>query len=209
MTALPDDALGELWILFDATGIRPEYLLPVLYYESGFDPSRPNAQGAPYYGVAQTSGSHLTAIGTTPAAFLAMTAAEQIRLAVAPYFRDLAPLGIGSGARAYQANLLPATLATVRGLAQVVAQRGSFAYASNAQLDVFHQGAITLAGLAVVMGRSAASAPVRAAIARAYALRPAAGPPRNPAFGTDYLDAVETAGLLAAAVALWLAQQAR
>lgn len=207
MAALPDDALLALWSIADQTGIRPEYLIPVLYFESGFQPSAANAAGAPYYGIAQTSAAQLAALGTTPAAYLGMSAAAQIALAVAPFFRNAAALApIRSATRAYQANFLPATLPTVRGLTQVVAPHGTSAYASNPALDPFHHGAILLSDLAAVMSRSAEAPAVKQAIARAYALRPSAGVPRNPVYGTDFVDPL-LVGAVAGLAAAWAIQR--
>jgi hypothetical protein len=209
MPALDDDALGALWAIFDATGIRPEYLIPVLYFESGFAPGIANQAGAPFYGIAQTSGAKLTALGTTPAAFLAMSQGDQIRTAVGPYFASVVQRygSIRSATRAYQANFEPATLATARGLGQVLEWKGSRAYADNAAaLDVFHHGAITVSDLAVVMTRAVAAAPVQAAIARAYVLRPSAKPAQPPVYGQDFVSpgAMLGAGAVALLVAfLW------
>ena len=187
--AIDDDALQALWSIFDATGIRPEYLLPVLYFESGFNPALQNRAGAPYYGIAQTSATHLAALGTTPAAYLAMSAGAQIRLAVAPYFKDAIRVGpIGSATRAEQANFLPATLWSVPDLAQVLAVAGSRVFVDNAK--AFGAGgasAIRVADIATTMAKSASAPAVVAATARAYQLRPAAGPPKNPVFGTDFV----------------------
>jgi hypothetical protein len=198
---LDDDALNALWSVYDATGVRPEYLLPVLYYESGFDPARSNALGSTNYGIAQTSAQWLAALGTTPAAFLAMTAGQQIRLAVAPYFKSAIATGgpIRSAVRAYQANFLPATLPTARALSSVLTTAGSLFYRWNPSLDAMHHGYITLADLALVMGRSALAPAVRAATARAYALRPSAGLAAmlSPVYGADYLDPFLTVGLWA------------
>jgi hypothetical protein len=196
---LDDDAIGALWSIYDATGIRPEYLAPVLYFESGFDPKRPNAQGLGYYGIAQTSGAKLAELGTTPAAFLAMTQGEQIRLAVLPYFAGVVKRfgPIRSATRAYQANLEPATLPTVRSLGQVIEWKGSRAYTFNAAaLDVYRHDAITLADLAAVMTRSAAAPPTVAATARAYALRPAMAPARPAVYGDDFLSPAATLAVL-------------
>ena len=38
-------AADALWALYDATGIRPEWILPVLYSESGFNPAIVNSLG--------------------------------------------------------------------------------------------------------------------------------------------------------------------
>jgi hypothetical protein len=201
VVALSDDALQALWSIYDATGIRPEYLIPVLYLESGFDPTLKNRAGAPYYGIAQTMDKHLTALGTTPAAFLAMSQGAQIRLAVAPYYasavRTYGP--IRSATRAYLANFLPARLATVRGLAQIVEPAGTAFYNSNRVLDPLHHGAITLSDLALMMARSL-QPEARAAIARAYVLRP--GTPRDPVYGEDFVDPFTS---FAAAILLVLA----
>ncbi len=202
MAALADDALQALWSIFDASGVRPEYLIPVLYFESGFNPSASNAGGAAYYGVAQTSGARLAALGTRPSAYLAMTAAQQITLAVAPYFASVvASYGpIGSATRAEQANFLPASLATARSLSQLLATSGTAVYGANAgALDPLRHGAITVGDLALAMGKAARAAPSRAAIARAYVLRPQAYPPREAVFGSDFASpALSLVGLLGA-----------
>ena len=98
-----------LWRVSDATGIRPEWQLPVLYLESGFDPSRPNAEGAPYYGLAQDYGPYLTRNGIAPADYLAMSAAEQLSRIVAPRLAGMVKVygPLRSATRVYQANFLP------------------------------------------------------------------------------------------------------
>lgn len=201
--AIDDDALSALWSIFDATGIRPEYLLPVLYFESGFNPALANRAGAPYYGIAQTSAQHLAALGTTPDAYLAMSAGAQIRLAVAPYFKDAIRVGpIGSATRAEQANFLPATLVSVPDLAQVLAAAGTRVFTDNAKaFGAQNASAIRVADLATTMAKSAAAAPVVAATARAYQLRPSEGPAKNPVFGTDFLGPAISLATLALAVA--------
>jgi hypothetical protein len=188
--AIDDDALDALWSIFDATGIRPEYLLPVLYFESGFNPQLANAAGAPYYGIAQTSGAHLAALGTTPADYLALSAGAQIRLAVAPYFATVVKHygPVESATRAEQANFLPATLQSVPNLSQVLAARGSRTFVDNARsFGAEQSGAIRVADLAGAMAKSAAAPAVTRATARAYELRPSAGRPKNPVYGSDFL----------------------
>ena len=205
MPALDDDALTALWSIYDASGVRPEYLIPVLYFESAgsFDPSIQNQAGAPYFGLAQTSGAKLAALGTTPAAFLAMTQGAQIRFAVAPYFagvvKNYGP--IRSATRAEQANFEPATLGRVRYLSQVIEWKGSRAYADNAKaLDPLRHGAITLGDLSIVMGRASKAPPVKSAIARAYMLRPDAAPAHDPVYGDDFVSPAWSIGILALAV---------
>lgn len=188
--ALDDDALLALWQIYDATGIRPEYLIPVLYFESGFNPAIANTAGLPYYGIAQTSAQHLAALGTTPDAYLAMSAGAQIRLAVAPYFATVVRTygAIGSATRAEQANLLPATLRSVPDLSQVLAAAGSRTFTHNAPaFGAGHASALRVADLAMAMGRAASAPPVVAATSRAYQIRTNAGRAKNPVYGTDFL----------------------
>lgn len=200
MSALDDAALAALWTVSDQSGVRPEYLVPVLGYESGLDPSRPNAAGFPYYGIGQSSSSTLARLGISPAEFLAMPAAQQIALAVGPYFASVVHTygPVRSATRAYQANLLPATLATARGLSQIVSVRGSASYNANAQLDPFHRGAITVADLAFIMAREVRAPNVAQAIARAYVLRPTERM-QSPVYGQDFFDPLT--GAIATALA--------
>lgn len=188
---LDDDALQALWSVFDATGIRPEYLLPVLQFESGLNPARANAAGAPYYGIAQTSAAKLATLGIAPADFLALSAGDQIRKAVLPYFTGVVKTygPIRSATRAEQANFEPATLAHVRSLVQILEPAGTRAYLDNkSALDPLSHGAITLSDVALVMTRSAAAPAVVQSTARAYVLRPSAAPARPAVYGEDFLD---------------------
>lgn len=207
MVALDDDALQALWSLYDASGVRPEYVIPVLYLESAgtFSPAIQNQAGAPYYGLAQTSLDTITKLGMTPATFQALSQGAQLRAAVLPYFASVvATYGpIRSATRAYQANFEPATLAHVRALSQIVDRPGTASYKANAAaLDPLHHGAITLSDLALVMSRAAAAAPSRIATARAYALRPSEAPARPAVYGDDFVNPMVALGALAIALAL-------
>lgn len=186
---LPDDALQELWALYDASGIRPEWVLPMLYLESGFDPSKPNQAGAPYYGLAQDYGPYLERHGIQPSAYLGMTAQEQLAAIVVPRLEGMAKAygPLKSATRVYQANFLPGTLATAPRLSSVVAWKGSQAYNANALLDATHDGAITVSDLAWWMAVEAAQPEAHAALLRAYALRPTEKP-QNAAYGGDFVD---------------------
>jgi hypothetical protein len=201
VAALNDDAIQALWSLYDASGIRPEYMMPVLYLESGFDPSIQNRAGAPYYGIAQTNDNHIFALGYTVAQFLGMSQGQQIRIAVTPYFtRTVKQYGpIRSATRAYQANFLPATLATSRALSSIVQPTGTLFYTSNAAaLDPMKHHAITVSDLAMVMSRSRAAREVDSAIARAYVLRPTEKPVEA-IYGLDFVDPFVTAFVVALA----------
>jgi len=191
---LPDDALEELWTLYDASGLRPEWVLPGLYLESGFNPALRNGQGAPYYGVAQDFGPYLTRHGIAPGDYLAMSAQEQLAAIVAPRLETLAKAWgpLRSATRVYQANFQPATLKRTPGLWSVILWRGSPDYASNTILDVLRDGAITVSDLAWWMMHEAAAPECAAAIARAYVLRPVSPMPSlSPAavaYGGDFVD---------------------
>jgi hypothetical protein len=185
---LDPDAYVALWELADAGGPRPEYVLPVLAYESSFDPNADN--GAGYYGVNQESGDQLQAMGIDPANYKTWSAGQQIRAVVLPRYKYLVSKygAIGSGARAYQGNYLPATLATARSLTSVLASRADDPhgwYRDNPTLDVNKDGLITVGDLADLVSREAADPFVKDAIDRAYTLRPGESP-KDPALGTDF-----------------------
>lgn len=182
---------SALWSLSDATGLRPEYLLPVFYLESGFNPAVVNSIGC--VGLAQECGQ-------TPAGYASWAASQQIAGVIGPRFKaDIATYGpIGSATKAYLANLLPAALPTATSLSSILAQRGSSVkipksqltqgqvYAANAGLDANGDGAITVADLAAKMRQMLSRPAVQQAIAQTYALRPGSSPVADPAYGTDF-----------------------
>jgi len=206
---LPDDALSAVWTIYDATGIRPEYLLPVLWQESGFNPGLQNLAGAPYYGIAQTGGGYIVLdLHTTPEAFLASGAAAQLTSAVLPHMRAIVHRygRVRSATRAYQANFLPDTLRTATALGQIVAPYSinpKSWYQSNRPIDHLGHRAITVADLAWWMARASRSGEVRDAVARAYEMRPEEGPPHEAVYGEDFLNPLAV-GLLAGALAVTL-----
>ena len=209
MATLPDDAIEELWKLYDVSGVRPEWVIPMLYTESGFDPSLPNAQGAAHYGIAQDYGPYLQRHGIDPTAYLAMSAAEQLHAIVSPRLAELAKAWgpLRSATRVYQANYMPATVKRTPGLASVIAWRGSPEYAANAWLDATRDGAITVSDLAYWMKKKAAQTEARRAILRAYELRPSEVP-ADVVYGSDFANPV-TAGLVFAAAVSAIAHFAR
>lgn len=192
-TAFDDSALQATWALYDQTGIRPEWILPVWHLESGLDASKPNAEGYPYYGLNQIAASTLSAQGIDPASYLTWSAADQISKVISPWLAGVQTRygPMRSATRVYQGNFLPATLPTVRGLSQIVAPYGTgrgSSYAANANaLDPLKHGAITLSDLAYVMSLHASSPAVRAALARAYQLRPNEKP-HGAVYGDDLTD---------------------
>lgn len=182
---------AALWSLFDRGGPRPEYVLPVLYSESGFSTSITNDIGC--------VGLNQLCPPNVPDGYASWSASQQIAGSVAPYMMALvARYGpLRSGTRVYQANFLPATLPTARTLASTLAVRGSAAdvcsgchlsqaavYAANPGLDWQRKGSIVLGDLAHFIARAAAAAPVQSAIAQTYALRPG-DRPHDPVYGED------------------------
>lgn len=181
-------SFDALWSIYDQTGVRPEYLLPVLYIESGLDPSIPNRAGYPYYGINQASTSWIAQYaGTDPQTYLTWPASRQLDTVVRGMLGSLVNTygPLRSGIRVYQANFLPATLSKATALSDVIAARGDPFYGPNAGLDANQDGEITLGDLATVVGRAANAAAVQSAIADAYQVRPSESL-QDPVFGTDF-----------------------
>jgi hypothetical protein len=167
-------SLGELWRIYEETGVLPEYLLPVLYFESGFDPSIPNRAGEPFYGLNQASADLISAYaGTDPQTYLTWPASAQLRTVVRGYIKSLVSHygRIRSGTRLYQANFYPASLESARALDDVIVSAPSRAYDANALLDKDKKGTITVADLARVMTTAASSHAVQSAISATYAAK--------------------------------------
>jgi hypothetical protein len=176
------------WNIFDATGIRPEFLIPVLSYESGLNPAVPNSAGAPYFGIGQNAGSFITQqTGLSPEEYLTKPASFQLQNVVLPYFNDVVrkygPLT--SGTRVYMAEFYPASLQYAQGPSDIIVQSPSQAYVDNASFDPQHKGTITVQDLANVVSSQLSHPAVQNAIAAAYALRPNMGPPQDPVWGSS------------------------
>jgi hypothetical protein len=187
---------SALWAISDATGIRPEWLLPVLQSESGLNPAIQNLSGYPYYGLNQISGSYLTARGIDASDYLTWPGSRQLSTIVQPYMASqVAAFGpLRSGTRVYQANFLPATLKTAKSLSSVLARQTHSCtgtgltndiYCANPGLDWQHNGTITVGDLAHFISAAAATSNVQSAIAQTYALRPAQKP-MDPVYGLDF-----------------------
>jgi len=197
-----------LWALFDAGGPRPEYVLPVLWAESGFNPSVQNDAGAANYGVNQASPALIsTYAATDPTTYMSWPASQQIATVVSGMLVSLVKTygPLRSGVRVEQANFLPATLGTARSLSSILTRFGDAAYAGNHDLDTANKGTITVSDLATFIAKGASGANVQAAIARTYELRPAERP-RDPVLGEDFR--ASNLGMLGAAAGfafLWYA----
>lgn len=198
---------AALWSLFDAGGPRPEYVLPMLYAESGFDPSVQNRGGSANYGVNQASTELIASYANVdPSTYVTWSASQQIDTVVRGMLLDLVhrfgPLK--SGARVEQANFLPATLPSVTTLDGVLARFGDSAYSGNADLDTQHKGTITLGDLANFVGRNVRGATVQSALQQTYELRPGVAM-RDPVMGEDFLSGGgSTLGTLSAAAGFGL-----
>lgn len=177
-----------LWDIYDATGIRPEYLLPVLAYESGFRPDVQNGAGAPYYGIGQNSTSDIaTFAGVDPATYLTWSASQQLSTVVKGYFSRIVDKygSLNSGTRVYQAEYLPGTLPDVTSLSGVLSSAPSPYYEANRSFDHGSKGYITLDDLRQVVAAKSAEGYVQIAISQTYALR-SGEVPADPANGTDF-----------------------
>lgn len=141
-----------LWNLAAASGTRPEIFLTVWFAESGLDPSIVNKDGC--IGLNQTCPKEIGGPGfpSTPEAYSALPASEQVAW-IAPQVLSQVKLNGGpfqSAARYYQANFMPATLATAKRAGDVIASKvGPYAmeYEANKGLDMNKDGKITLSDL--------------------------------------------------------------
>jgi hypothetical protein len=172
-------AYDVLWQIAAETGVRPEYLLPVLSLESGFNPAISNGAGAPYYGINQASVYLIsTYAGVDPQTYLTWPASRQLSTVVEGMLKELVSSHgpLRSATRVYQGNFLPATLASAKKLTDVITSAPSAFYTANSGLDVNHDGAITVGDLAAKMAHEAKKQAVQDAIRAAYAAREGASP---------------------------------
>jgi hypothetical protein len=187
--SLDDASYPALWALYAAGGPRPEYVLPVLWSESQFNPSVINSIGCT--GINQLCRNWLSAIGMTSQDYAALPASEQIKVGVTPYMLDLVKRygPLRSGTRVYQGNYLPSTLATARHLTDVIASNPSARYTQNRGFDTRGKGYITVQDLANAISRAAATQQVKDAIAAAYRIDAGVNPnggPHDPTYGEDF-----------------------
>ena len=203
-------AFGQaLWSGFVAGKLpRPEYLIPVLYSESGLNPAITNSIGC--VGINQLC----PFAWPIPAGYASWSASQQLAGPVTSMFAQLiARYGpLNSGTRVYIANFLPADLPRATSLDFVLASRGGAVYSANAGLDYTNKGNIDVADMAHFVGRAAANSYVKSLIVQTYALAPGGvGPQQDPVYGTDFGSGASPLGVplsdlaLAAAAALSLA----
>jgi hypothetical protein len=167
-------AYAVLWEITAETGVKPEWLLPVIELESGMNPGIANQAGAAFYGINQASTQLIDAYANTdPQTYLTWPASKQLSTVVKGMLRALVgsygPLR--SATRVYQGNFLPATLKTARNLNDVITAAPSVFYTANSGLDANGDGAITVGDLAVKMTQMAHHAQVQQEIKNTYAAR--------------------------------------
>jgi hypothetical protein len=175
----------ELWRIFDNSNgdLRPEYLLPLMYSESTFDPKADNGVG--FYGINQASQDKLPP-GVTPAQYKTWPASRQLRQVAGPFFlqMDRAYGPIRSGTRMYQANFVPESTKLAFDFGDTIVARGGKRYKGQedafyrqnaASLDFGNKGKITVGDMATAIARSLTHPTVDAAITQAYVVR---GEPR-------------------------------
>lgn len=194
MLDFPATALA-LWSLYDRGGPRPEYVLPVLWFESNFQPGIVNSIGC--VGINQACPFAMS----IPDGYETWSASQQLAGLVSPmYLAIVSKYGpLRSGTRAYQANFLPATLATATSLSSVLATQGDAVYAANSGFDYTHKGTIAVSDLAHAISVSAVNPAVQSAISQTYAQRPSESP-SDPVYGTDFLLPRAAAALKSAAL---------
>jgi len=181
-----------LWSLVALpSGTRPEVLLAVWLYESNLEPTAQNADGC--IGLNQScpaanGGPGFPGGDAEAQAYRSAPASEQLAW-IGPQVLRAVELNGGpfeSAARYFQANLLPATLATARAPGDVIAARGgpyASAYAANAQLDANGDGALSLDDLGHALQNKilASGSKLSDAIASSYAAAPSSSPWSSPA----------------------------
>jgi hypothetical protein len=190
-----------LWALAEKTRVRPEVLLAVWWFETGgtLEPSTRNAYGC--IGLNQSCPKSIGGPGfpVDASVYQAWPASAQLAW-IAPQLEGAIARGGGepfrSAARYMQGNMLPASLPIARGVRDAICGRaGPFpgAYEPNAGLDFTGDGRITLEDIGDTFADAirARGANLRAAIARAYAERPADAPWSGP---LDVFDAVYEPG---------------
>ena len=171
------------------SGIRPEYLIPVLSAESGLNPALQNQAGHDYWGLNQLSGKFLRDNGVDPQDYLTWTASAQLNGPILTFLgRTARQVGVPrSAVRTYQMNFAPATLKTATGLNDAIYSSPSAAYSANRALDKAGKGYISVGDLADFVAKEVNKPDVKAAIDAAYEQKPEEKPNRqDPLLGEDF-----------------------
>jgi hypothetical protein len=175
-----------LWAIYASTGVRPEFLIPVLAFESGLNPASANSCG--YSGLNGIASAFLIARGIAETDYLTWAASRQLTQVVAPFLAGVISVygPLTSGVRVYQGNFYPASLKYAPGLDDTIVASPAAAYAANAIFDTGKTGRITPRDLGNAIASQLAHGAVQEALADAYANAPAGvGPMQDPVFGED------------------------
>jgi hypothetical protein len=181
-------AFGDaLWSVSDQLGIRPEWQLPVLYLESGFNPAALNAGGC--VGLNQfCPGTYGGYVNVPVDQYRSWAASKQLAGPVLAYWRNAQSQGqIRSSTRLMVAQLGPGLLRSTHNLSDVVFASPSGGYRGNC--GVFDPGCakghFNVQDIANVMSRISASPAVQNATSVAYAMRPDEQM-HDPVYGDDW-----------------------
>lgn len=139
-TSIRSQWISKLTAVAQALGIRPEWLMVVMYQESKLNPAARN--GTVAVGLIQFTTSGAASVGTTKADILKMGYIRQLDY-VQKYFENVmkstGPLrSIGE---VYMATFLPSKVRAP--LDTVLARKGQGIYAGNSGLDVTDDGILT------------------------------------------------------------------
>lgn len=149
MPNLDDAFFPALQEFADSIGTPAEYLLRALWQESTLDPSQ-HRSGSRYYGLNQLDSGYLRRRGVDPEAYLKLTASEQLRLGVIPYWKDQIAYGIKVPLRS-AGVVMAMQLAPGRvkdgDPSRVLYSQGESGYAGNKGHDLDRDGRLTIAEL--------------------------------------------------------------
>jgi hypothetical protein len=193
------------WRLYDLCGVRPEYVIPILWVESAsngttrvFPPGIQNLGGGDYWGLIQANGPWLRARGIEPKEMSSWSASREIADVVTPWLcAQVHAFGkLRSGIRVYQSIFYPASLKATPDLMSPIvrappggctaAEVKTNAYCANPMFDADHKGFICPGDLGQTLRTRALVSPhVKDALAHTYELRPRETQ-QNPVYGTDF-----------------------
>lgn len=201
-----------LWSLYDTCGVRPEYVVPVMWVESASDPNRDRVfqqgiqslAGLDYWGLIQANGKWLRGRGIEPKDIKSWPASREIREVVQPWLCEkVRTYGrLKSGIRVYQSIFYPASLkyapglddhivdAPAGGCPDINAEPKAFwrdPYCANRLFDADKKGFITPADLGrKLQGGALPAEQVKEALTQLYDWRPAEKM-QNPVYGGDFI----------------------